>query len=359
MARRVIDADNMPDFLSRMRDRADDPLHGFGRWQGTFRDWQAQGLTLLHEAVGPVLQGNAEAEVIASDTSDGGAILRQRLLFRFPTGAEAQALMLLPAGPGPHPAVLLLHDHGSEFGIGKEKIIAPWHDPPAEAASTAWRARFYDGASLGHALAARGYAVLSADALGWGSRQGNGYEAQQALAANLMQLGLTHAGLIAAEDAQLARWLSEHPAVDAARVGALGFSFGGYRAWQVAALAPQVAAAVAAGWMGRLTDLMRPGSNQLRGQSAFTMLHPVLGGQLDYPDVAGLAAPKPLLFLSGRSDRHFPPDVTGPAFAVLRRIWAAAGQPERLEVAPPDDSGHVFTTAQQSRAIAFLDRTLS
>ena len=51
---------------------------------------------------------------------------------------------------------------------------------------------------------------------------------------------------------------------------------------------------------------MRPGGNQLRGQSAFAMLHPALGGRLDYPDVAGLAAPKPMLFLSGRHDQHFP-----------------------------------------------------
>ena len=29
--------------------------------------------------------------------------------------------MLLPAAARPHPAVLLLHDHGYEFSIGKEK----------------------------------------------------------------------------------------------------------------------------------------------------------------------------------------------------------------------------------------------
>ena len=204
--------------------------------------------------------------------------------------------------------MLLLHDHGSAFAIGKEKVITPWDDPARAAEAAAWQERLYDGVSLGEALVARGFAVLAADALGWGSRQGNGYEAQQALAANLMQFGLTLAGVIAAEDAQLARWLARHPAVDARRVGVLGFSFGGYRAWQAAALCPEVAAGVAASWMGRLGDLMRPGGNQLRGQSAFAMLHPALGGRLDYPDVAGLAAPRPMLFLSGRHDRHFPAD---------------------------------------------------
>jgi hypothetical protein len=49
------------------------------------------------------------------------------------------------------------------------------------------------------------------------------------------------------------------------------------------------------------------------------MLHPALGGRLDYPDVAGLAAPKPMLFLSGYNDRHYPAEVAEPPFGVDRR----------------------------------------
>ena len=49
-------------------------------------------------------------------------------------------------------------------------------------------------------LVARGFAVLAADALGWGSREGNGYEAQQALLAVILtQFGPTLAGVIAAD----------------------------------------------------------------------------------------------------------------------------------------------------------------
>ena len=165
--------------------------------------------------------------------------------------------------------------------------------------------------------------------------------------------------MIAAEDAQLVRWLARHPAVDARRVGVLGFSFGGYRAWQAAALCPEVAAGVAAGWMGRLGDLMRPGGNQLRGQSAFAMLHPALGGRLDYPDVAGLAAPKPMLFLSGRHDRHFPADG-----GRKRRSGTCGGSGRRPARGSAlgtaiTDGAHVFTLAQQARAVAFLERSLA
>ena len=349
----TIDADNVPDFLRREAPRFS---HGFGGWRGSLADWRAAGTALLRQAAGRALDGEASVEEVARREDAGG--LRLRLRARFPTGAAAEALMRVPPGPGPHPAVLLLHDHGSEFAIGKEKVILPWDDAPAAARARAWQVRLYDGASLGDALAARGFAVLAADALGWGARAGNGYEAQQALAANLMHYGLTHAGVVAAEDAQLVRWLARHPAVDPARVGVLGFSFGGFRAWQAAALAPEVAAGAAAGWMGRLADLMRPGGNQLRGQSAFAMLHPSLGGRLDYPDVAGLAAPRPMLFLSGRNDRHFPAEAAEAAFADLRRIWGAAGAAAALD-ARLVDGGHVFTADAQATALAFLARSLA
>ena len=44
---------------------------------------------------------------------------------------------------------------------------------------------------------------------------------------------------------------------------------------------------------------MVPGNNQTTGQSAFSMTHPGLANLLDYPDVASLACPKPMLFQCG------------------------------------------------------------
>jgi len=125
-----IDAENMPDFLARRRDsfRAS---HGFVGWQGSFADWRAAGLDRLRDAVGQGLQGAAEVAVIGR--ADDGT--RRRLKVSFPTGATAEALMLVPEGAGPHPAVVLFHDHGSEFAIGKEKVLTPWDDPAAAAAA--------------------------------------------------------------------------------------------------------------------------------------------------------------------------------------------------------------------------------
>ena len=62
--------------------------------------------------------------------------------------------------------------------------------------------------------------------------------------------------------------------VDKGKVAAVGFSMGAFRAWQVAALSDSITAAIADCWMATMPGLMVPGNNQLRGQSAFPMLHP-------------------------------------------------------------------------------------
>ena len=52
--------------------------------------------------------------------------------------------------------MLLLHDHGARFDIGKEKLIAPMAGSAQREAATAWAERFTDGVFLGDWLAAQG-----------------------------------------------------------------------------------------------------------------------------------------------------------------------------------------------------------
>ena len=223
----------------------------------------------------------------------------------FSSGEKTEAFPLLPFAKNKCPAMLLLHDHGSRFDIGKEKLIQT-SDPDKAGSSEEWINRCYGERYLGDILVKRGYIVLCADALGWSSREGNGYGAQQALAANLMQFGTSLAAIVASEDLQAALYLSALPEVDERFVASMGFSFGGFRAWQVAALTPAISASVAINWMGQLAGLMQPGANLLRGQSAYYMLHPQLAGKLDYPDIAALMAPAPCTFLCRRPGPALP-----------------------------------------------------
>jgi pimeloyl-ACP methyl ester carboxylesterase len=132
------------------------------------------------------------------------------------------------------------------------------------------------------------------------------------------------------------------------------FSFGVFRAWQVAALSDDVKAGVAVNWMATLKGLMVPGNNQLKGQSAFAMLHPYVMRYLDYPDLAALAAPKPMLLYAGEQDALFPVAAAQEAFTKMQSVWSAFGADGQLQTRfwPV---GHVFVKDQQEAAFDWLD----
>lgn len=267
---------------------------------------------------------------------------------------RTRAFLAIPDGPGPFPALVALHDHGAFFDIGKEKMIRPLTGDPKTAVSLDWAARNYDGLFVGDEWARRGWVVFAADALGWGDRVCGGYETQQAVASNLFNLGSSWAGVIAAEDTAAAAFLAGHPQVDPRRVAALGHSMGGYRSYQLAALSDHVTAAVAACCFAPLRGVMVPGANRVRGQSAFSMTHPGLARRMDFPDLAALAAPKPLFFLHGTEDKLFPEAAVREACAQTSEVYQAWGRPEafRAEFRP---GGHSFGAADQALAFAWLE----
>ncbi|MFJ2235361.1 dienelactone hydrolase family protein [Streptomyces sp. NPDC087859] len=269
---------------------------------------------------------------------------------------RVRGVLLTPRGPGPFPAVLLFHDHGSEFGIGKEKLVRPWYDETRLASAQAWADRYYSGRFVGDELARRGYVVLCLDAPGWGDRGPIAYDQQQALASNFFHLGSSLAGLMAREDARAAGFLAGLKHVR--RVAALGFSMGAYRAWQTAALSHDIAATAAVCWMTGLREMMVPGNNTLRGQSSYYMLHPGLSRFLDFPDVASIAAPRPMLFFDGGLDPLFPADGVRAAYDTLRAVWHSCHAEERLRLKTWPDLGHVFADRMQDEVFHWLDHVL-
>ncbi|PYE25816.1 dienelactone hydrolase family protein [Rhizobium sp. PP-CC-3A-592] len=351
----MIDGENMSDLAKRLRDR-NTFAWNFDPAVSDVATWQRTTLVAVRKALGIETIATPSATPFAEWEVDG--LFGQHLQLGFSNGETADAYLLRPSTKHPTPGILLLHDHGSFFTIGRQKLIRRPDEPLETAAqSDEWAARLYGSRHVGNALARRGYGVLCVDALGWGGRAGTGYAGQQALAANLMQFGQSLAGVVLQEDLEALAFLRHLDGIDPKRVASFGFSMGGARAWQVAALSPDVKAFVSGGWMGNLSGLMQPGSNQLRGQSAFYMLHPGIAGRIDYPHFAALAAPKPALFLSGRDDRHFPEAVAMDAFRQMRMIWDTTDAPEALQTRMVP-AGHVFAVQQQDNAIDWLDRVL-
>ncbi|MFG6490448.1 alpha/beta hydrolase family protein [Roseateles sp. BYS78W] len=287
-------------------------------------------------------------EVLAEQ--DRGSHTALQLTLRGALGDRVPALYLRPNGPGPHPAVLVLHDHGARFDIGKEKLVRPLQPNPS---ADAWARRYFEGVFVGDTLVDAGFAVLAIDALGWGERSRPGFakDDQQALANHLLQLGQGWAGVIASDDLRSHHWLRERPEIDAKRVAVLGFSMGAFRAWQLAAVCDDVSACVAAHWMCTRDGLLRDGEHTLQGQSAFSMVHPGLAAELDHPDVAALIAPRPLLLFGSPDDKLFPWDATQAAWTRLARAWDGRPAAFKTQATP---GGHRFDLAQQRAATAWL-----
>lgn len=322
----------------------------FDAWR---REARAKAMECLLAAPPPA---PFEPQVISEQ--DRGSYMARKVVFNLTADSRVLGFLLVPKSKGPHPAVLLLHDHGAKFDIGKEKVIETWDDPGERPASArAWVEKCYGGRFIGDELAKRGYVCFATDALNWSDRGGAGYDGQQALASNLLHLGMSLAGVIAHEDLRAAEFLAGLPEVDPARIGAMGLSMGSFRTWQVAALSDRIAAGVAVCWMATNRGLMVHGNNQTRGQSAFTMTHPGRFNYLDYPDVASLACPKPMLFYNGRKDGLFPVACVEDAYATMRKVWDSQNAGDRL-VTKLWDVPHVFNTAMQDEAFGWLDRQL-
>jgi dienelactone hydrolase len=342
----------LPVFAGRLAQRTTHPLAWASGPVADFDGWRQLGRKkVLDSLQNPPPAAPWNAVVIAEE--DRGSYVARKIVFNVSGDSRVLALMTVPKGPGPFPAVLLLHDHGARFDIGKEKVIRPFATDAAKLASAEQWVANYGGRFLGDELAQRGYVCFSTDALNWSDRGGGGYGGQSSLASNLMHLGMSFAGLIAWEDLRAAEFLAGQPEVERGRIAAIGWSLGAFRAWQVAAMSDHIAAGAAVCWMSEVKSVMTPGNNHTLSQSAFTMLHPGLFDDLDYPDIASLACPKPMLFFNGRKDSLFPVDGVERAYAKMQAVWDSQAAGDRL-VTKLWNTGHTFDAAMQAVVFDWL-----
>ncbi len=346
---------NLPIFYDHLKNKLTFPLSWTSGNYHNFQQWRQKARDKVKECIADTWdQTPFDPEIITE--KNRGTYTTRKITFNLTAASRVPALMLIPKGNGSFPAVLLLHDHGSKFDIGKEKVIKPLNDDSKLESALAWSNKLYGGSFIGDELAARGYCVLAVDALGWSDRGVIAYEAQQGLACNLLNLGISLAGLTAYEDLRAAEFLASLPEVDQDKVATVGLSMGAFRAWQLAAVSDTVKAGMAICWMTTLKGVMVPGNNIIRGQSAFYMTHPGLARYLDYPDVASVASPKPMLFYHGELDTLFPLESVQEAFQKMRQVWQSQKADDKLETKIWPGLKHEFTQDQQKEAFQWLDR---
>ncbi len=323
-----------------------------------FAEWRAEARRVYLDSLStPPQRATFAPAVIAVE--DRGAYEARKIAFNVNADCRIKAYLLVPKGNGPFPGMIALHDHGAHFSIGKEKVVRPFGEPQAVLDdATAWVNECYGGRWIGDELAKRGYVVLAIDVLYWGDRgrmEGVDYEDQQAVGANMLHLGYSWAGYNVWDDIRSAEFLQGLPEVDPDRIACVGLSMGANRTWHLAAATDIVKAGAAICWMGDTATLAEEGNNQTTGYSAYSMIHPGLRNALDYPDVAAIACPKPMLFFNGSQDGLFPVPGVEAAYARMRDVWESQDVAGRL-YCRLWDVPHEFNAAMQEDAFAWLDR---
>ena len=341
------------------------PIRNFKKWKKA-----ARAKVLECMMTPPKAAAAWNMEVLGEEQRDG--YKAQKIAFNINAYSRITAYLLIPDGKGPFPTVNALHDHGAHLFIGKEKMIRPFftleeQDSPTKQAlcqeilddADAWARQLYDNQYVGDYLAKHGYVVFSADAPMWGERgrkEGVDRNKYDLIAGNMMMLGRDLSAFMTYDDIASTEFLASLPMVDAKRIGCVGCSMGAYRSWMLSALSDRIKAGASICWM-ITTDAQLTRRFGRKENGGFANCIPGLRQYLDYPHIASLACPKPMLFINGTKDKLFPVPGVKDAFAEMHKVWKSQGADNLLDT-ELWDIPHSCGLKAQEKMLEFLDKNL-
>ena len=330
-------------------------------------------LDLLHYSPPPC---DPKAETV--ERVDRGDYFQESVYFNTTPNIRVPAFVLVPKRAKlPAPGIVALHDHGGFYFWGKEKLVALDDEHPV---LTDFKREYYAGRSIASELACAGYVVVVIDMFYWGERRmlladdapdwrarprsitkerieafnRRSGEGEQLVGRTIFSAGFTWAGVMFWDDVRTVDYLLTRPEVDPRRIGCVGLSVGGVRSAHLAALDDRVKAAVVVGWMTSFPAQLK---RRVRNTIGHTKLVPGLYRYLDYPDVASLAMPTPLLVINGSKDELFEPSGVRASFEKLAACYKKAGVPERVRTRLYD-TPHEFNAEMQVESLDWLAKHL-
>ena len=356
------------------------PIRNFKKWKKAAREKVFECMMTPPKAAAAW-----DMEVLGEEQRDG--YKAQKIAFNINAYSRITAYLLIPDGKGPFPTVNALHDHGAHLFIGKEKMIRPfftkeeWGENKEESTANikeenerrkkqalcqeilddadAWVNQLYDGQYVGDYLAKHGYVVLSIDAPMWGERgrkEGVDRNKYDLIAGNMMMLGRDLSAFMTYDDMASTDFLASLPMVDAKRIGCVGCSMGAYRSWMLSALSDRIKAGASICWM-ITTDAQLTRRFGRKENGGFANCIPGLRQYLDYPHIASLACPKPMLFINGTKDKLFPVPGVKDAFAEMHKVWKNQGADNLLDT-ELWEIPHSCGLKAQEKMLEFLDKNL-
>ncbi|MDD6817432.1 MAG: alpha/beta hydrolase family protein [Prevotellaceae bacterium] len=351
---------DLPTYVEQLKTELTYPMawgnsktHNFSKWKR-----QAKAKVLECMMASPRQADSYSMNIISQEQREGYKAMK--IEFNVNAYSRIRAYILVPEGDGPFPAINLLHDHGGHLFIGKEKMIRPI-DENAEVTDDArmWSERLYDGQYMGDYLASKGYVVFSADAPMWGERgreEGVDRSKYDIIAGNMMMLGRDLSAFMTYDDISGTHFLSTLPYVDSSRIGCAGCSMGGYRAWMLSALSDDIKVGASICWM-TTTMVQMSVKDKKKEYGGFANCIPGLRQYLDYPHIASLACPKPMLFINGTQDHLFPVDGTREAFSIMQETWKSQNAADKIST-ELWDIPHSCGKSVQQRVLEFFQQHL-
>lgn len=351
---------DLPCYVEQLKQELTYPMAWGNSSIKDFAEWKSHARAKVFECMmaPPLRAASFDMRVVGEERREG--YTARKVEFNVNAYSRVTAYLLVPDGKGPFPAVNMLHDHGGHLFIGKEKMIRPFdEDTVVTNDADRWVERLYDSSYFGDFLARHGYVVFSADAPMWGERgreEGVDRSKYDIIAGNMMMLGRDLSAFMTYDDIAGTEFLATLPCVDASRIGCTGCSMGAYRAWMLSALSDRIKAGAAVCWMVT-TDVQMSVKDKKREYGGFANCIPALRQYLDYPHIASLACPKPMLFINGSRDHLFPTDGVRDAFNAMHDVWNSQSAAGNLETEIWDIPHSCGLKAQQ-RVLEFFDKKL-
>lgn len=275
-------------------------------------------------------------EVVSEE--DKGDYVRRKVYYNSSFGVTVPAYVLEPKGlrKGQRlPAILAAHGHGH----GKDDICGVTREQ-----SDAEAVKGVEQLNYEYAIAAvrHGYVVIAPDWCPFGERRPpDSFVRQGRDPCNVMGMCWQYFGrpLLTQnvwDGMRAVDILVQHPNVDPRRIGVIGLSYGGTMSTHLLVNDRRLRAGVVSGYISTVRGdaLTTRGQGNTCGAQHVPQL--LLHG--DIPDVLGLAVPKPVLFEMGEKETCFHYPDMKKAYGYLRRIYHAAGYPDRIaaDVHPND-----------------------
>jgi dienelactone hydrolase len=313
-------------------------------WETKRRQVRAQ----LWDLLGKLPPRPAAPVVTTLFREDRGDYWVEKFTFDNAAGATVPGYLLLSKRTaGKCPAVLYCHWHGGEYAIGKEEIFQAAHTPEPP----------------GPTLAKRGFALLAIDAYCFGERSGQGpsgptekggAEEMSASKFNLW-VGRTLWGMIVRDDLMALDYLLSRPEVDPKRVAVTGISMGATRTWWLMALDERLQTGVAVACLTRYQNLIA--EQQLHAHGIYYFV-PRFLNHFDTEAVVSLAAPRPILFMTGDQDGGSPVDGVRAIGQTVQRAYQLYGKESAFQNVIYPGVGHTYTPDMWAKMLAWMEEHL-